>query len=100
VRVDVDHSIADRLIGHAHAIPHAHPWQVGEGPAAGQSLRRECALLQRIDSAGVERCLGLGTVAAGAGGGKRERTIEVLRPYLVNDEQLDRWVGVRGMGEG
>jgi hypothetical protein len=53
---------------------------------AGEGLRRECGLLQRIDSAGVERCLGVGAAGPGV-------TVEVLSPYLVNDRQLDRWAG-------
>jgi hypothetical protein len=75
-----------------------HTTQVGEGAAAGQGLRRECALLQRINSRGVERCLGVGDVDGG------RRTLEVLAPYLVDDQQLDRygdwvWFGVfRGVG--
>ncbi len=64
--------------------------QVGKGKAAGEGLTRECGLLQRIDSAGVERCLGVGAAGPGV-------TVEVLSPYLVNDRQLDRWEG-RGGG--
>lgn len=49
-------------------------------------MRRECELLQRIQSDGVEQCLGVAEVGTGVG----RRTLEVLSPYLVDDRQLDR----------
>lgn len=53
---------------------------------ARTGLRRECELLRRIDSDGVERCLGVAEV------GRGQTTLELLTPYLYDDRQLDRCV--------
>lgn len=82
------HRLVSPYHAHTHHTNRIHDEQVGEGAAAGEGLRRECALLQRIDSQGVERCLGVGSVDGGL------RTVEVLAPYLVDDRQLDRYGGL------
>lgn len=85
---------APPFISPSHTPNHHNQMQLATNVAAGQGLERECGLLRRLEArgaggGGLERCLGVGRDGL--------TTVEVLTPYLEDDVQLDRCVGVIGV---